>query len=53
MRNVNRLDIYVTTPVKAKLRRKAKKLGLSMSSLMVKASLEYTVKNEVKNDDKK
>ena len=51
MRNVNRLDIYVTPHVKAKLRRKAKKLGLSVSSLMVTAALEYTVKNEVNQDE--
>lgn len=50
MRNLNRIDIYVLPLVKAKLRRKANKFGLSMSSLMVAAALEYTVHNEVQND---
>ncbi len=51
MRNLNRIDIYVIPHVKTKLRRKAKKLGLSVSSLMVKAALEYPVNNEVNKDD--
>ncbi len=52
MRNVNRIDIYVIPRVKAKLRRKANKLGLSISSLMVKAALGYTFDNEVLENDK-
>lgn len=52
MRNVNRIDIYAIPCVKAKIRRKANKLGLSVSTLMVTAALEYNVKNEVPPDDK-
>ncbi len=52
MRSVNRIDIYVQPRSKTKLRRKANKLGISVSSLMVKAALEYTVKKEVNKNDK-
>ena len=53
MRNLNRVDIYVIPRVKAKIRRKANKLGISVSSLMVRAALEYNVNNEVNKNDEK
>lgn len=41
MRNTNRLDIYVKPIDKIHLMRKAHRLGLSLSKLLVQAALEY------------
>ncbi len=43
MRNTNRLDVYVKPIDKIRLMRKAHRLGLSTSKLLVKAALDYEV----------
>jgi len=42
-RNTNRLDIYIPLTYKVYLREKANRLGISLSSLLVRAALEYNI----------
>jgi hypothetical protein len=41
MKNINRVDIYVSIGDKEKLIKKAQGLGIPLSRLMVRAALEY------------
>jgi type II secretory pathway component HofQ len=49
-RNNNRVDIYITTENKTRLKAKAAKLGFSLSSLLVEAAFNYEPDCQQLND---
>ena len=49
-RNNNRVDLYITTEDKTRLKAKAAKLGFSLSSLLVEAALNYEPNCQQLND---
>lgn len=42
-RNTNRIEIYIPLEIKIELRKKASKMGLSFSKLLIESALNYEV----------